>query len=55
LSRNRYSDRTGTVVAVGLLVLAVLGVLTVFHEPLAALIEPTAQRRFVGASVDMDK
>jgi hypothetical protein len=33
-------DRTSAVVTAGLLLLAVLGVATVFHEPIAALLAP---------------
>jgi hypothetical protein len=39
VSGNRYShpDRANTIVTAGMLLLALLGVITVFHEPLLAL------------------
>jgi hypothetical protein len=39
VSGNRYSqpDRTNSLVTAGMLLLALLGVITVFHEPLFAL------------------
>ena len=42
MSGNRYSqpDRSNAVVTAGMLLLALLGVITVFHEPIAALFVP---------------
>jgi hypothetical protein len=44
VSGNRYSqstpDRSNAVVTAGMLVLALLGVITVFHEPITALFVP---------------
>jgi hypothetical protein len=45
VSGNRYSqeaDRSGAVVTAGMLLLALLGVITVFHEPIAAVFAPPA-------------
>ena len=44
MSGNRYShstpDRTNAVVTAGILLLALLGVITVFHEPIMAVFAP---------------
>jgi len=45
VSGNRYSheaDRSGAVVTAGMLLLALLGVITVFHEPITAVFAPPA-------------
>jgi hypothetical protein len=44
VSGNQYSppDRTSAVVTAGMLLLALLGVITVFHEPIAAIFAPAA-------------
>jgi hypothetical protein len=44
VSGNRYSqtDRTNAVVTAGMLLLALLGVITVFHEPIGAILAPPA-------------
>ena len=48
MTGNRYSqstpsDRTNIVVTAGMLLLALLGVITVFHEPIVAIfVPPTA-------------
>jgi hypothetical protein len=43
VSGNRYSpstDHSNAVVTAGMLLLALLGVITVFHEPIAAIFVP---------------
>ena len=44
MSGNQYSqvDRSGALVTAGMLLLALLGVITVFHEPIAAIFVPPA-------------
>ena len=48
----RTSDWTSAVVAVGLALLAVLGVLTVFSAPLLALVAPPAPEEGPAADVE---
>lgn len=42
MTGNPYSppDRTNALVTAGMLLLALLGVITVFHEPIAAIFSP---------------
>jgi hypothetical protein len=42
VTENGYSpvDRSGAVVTAAMVLLALLGVATVFHEPIAAIFEP---------------
>jgi hypothetical protein len=44
VTENGYSpvDRSGTVVTAAMVLLALLGVATVFHEPIAAIFAPPA-------------
>jgi hypothetical protein len=41
-NRNPQTDRSSAMVTAGMLLLALLGVITVFHEPIAAIFVPAA-------------
>jgi hypothetical protein len=56
VSGNRYSqDRSGAVVTAGMLVLALLGVITVFHEPITALFVPPTTARETAPALPADE
>jgi len=41
-SQSTHADRSNAVVTAGMLLLALLGVVTVFHEPITAIFAPPA-------------
>jgi hypothetical protein len=51
-SATRNTDWTSTIVGVGLALLAVLGVLTVFSAPLLALVAPPAHEESPSADIE---